>query len=89
MVDDEESVRIDAFARNTLVPVSSQRNTLTGASEENTKTPGTEEAIQAECEFLELRSRENATVKANQGYLDGGTKKEVGELVGQEDLRVV
>lgn len=45
LVDNEEDVRIEAFSGHTMVPVGAERNTLTGAGEEDAEAPGANEAV--------------------------------------------
>lgn len=73
MVNDKESVRIDTLSWNTFIPVSTQRNALASAGEEDSKSPCANETVENEREFLELGCREDAAIEADQGDLDGGT----------------
>lgn len=87
MIHDEESIPIDAFCLNALIPVSSKRPTLQRANKENARTPYSDDPNDGGGDDVERAgSKEYAAVEVYYGDLEDGDQCKVGELVGDEYL---
>lgn len=73
LVDNDKQLTVEALARDSVIPISTQRSALHCTCYEDCSPPRANETVESETNMLEYRDRENSAIEADDGDLNERT----------------